>query len=114
MRQIQIFVKNRPVSLKLLYPVKKHKWVNYYLLSWYVLKGGLSFVGAPILHKDSDSLNYKAGITGLRQINEQRLFHEEEKERYEIYYLQNYSIWLDLDIIIKTIFKKCESAELFW
>lgn len=105
-RKIQILVKNRPVTLKVLTPVKKHKWLNYYLLSWYVCKGVLSYVGAPIWQKDSDSLNYKPGITGLRQINELRLFHEEEKEQYEIYYLQNYSIWLDLDIIIKTVLKK--------
>lgn len=110
-RKIQVFHNNRPIFLRILSPAIQYKWTNYYLLMWYIFKGLISFVGAPIFLEGSDNLNYKAGITGLRQINKNRLYHEEEKERYEVYYLQNYSIWLDVDIIIKTIFRKINPFE---
>lgn len=110
-RKIQVFHNNHPIFLRILLPANKYKWTNYYMLMWCVFKGLISFVGAPIFLNGSDNLNYKAGITGLRQLNEKRLYHEDEKERYEVYYLQNYSIWLDIDIIIKTIFKKVNPFE---
>lgn len=82
----------------------KNKLSNYYSLLKQVLKGDISLVGSPITNTEKRQvLSYKPGITGLRQINENRLFHQDEKERYELYYLQNYSIWLDVDILLKTL-----------
>ncbi|HKJ45934.1 MAG TPA: glycosyltransferase [Balneolales bacterium] len=90
-------------TVSLFSPYLKHKWKNRYLLYWQILKGKISFVGAPLTSIRNEDLTYKRGMTGLRQINESRVYHESEKERYEIYYLQNYSIWLDIDILLKTL-----------
>jgi GT2 family glycosyltransferase len=90
-------------AVSLFSPYLKHKWKNRYLLYWQILKGKISFVGAPLSSIRNEDLTYKPGMTGLRQINESRVYHESEKERYEIYYLQNYSIWLDIDILFKTL-----------
>jgi len=92
--------------LRLFLPYQKHKWKNRHLLFWYILIGRISFVGAPLTTIHSAELSYKPGLTGLRQINESRVYREDEKERYELFYLQNYSIWLDFDILLKTLIGK--------
>ncbi len=83
--------------------VTTHKWKNRFLLLWNVLVGNLHIVGAPLSDKKSNSLNYKKGVTGLRQINEARISDEEDARNYELYYLQHYSIWTDFDILMKSI-----------
>lgn len=92
-------------EIRLVKPVSANRFTNLYLLLWNVLKGNISLTGAPLADlSERDFIRYKPGITGLRQINEHRVFHEAEKERFELYYLQNYSVWLDLEIVFKTIF----------
>tara|TARA_R100000908_G_scaffold35437_1_gene16183 strand:+ start:3247 stop:5334 length:2088 start_codon:yes stop_codon:yes gene_type:complete len=85
--------------------ITNHKWKNRLRLLLYVLSGKLSLVGAPIAktvmeHRDP----VKKGLTGLVQISENRISQPEDAESFELYYLQNYSLWMDLDILIKTIF----------
>ncbi len=82
--------------------------LNKLLLIIYILRGRLSFVGAPFREvKDKYPLYfYKPGLYGLLQINENRLESNEEKERYELYYLKNQNIWLDLEIILKSLFQR--------
>jgi lipopolysaccharide/colanic/teichoic acid biosynthesis glycosyltransferase len=81
---------------------------NRLLMIMFVFTGRFSFVGAPFrLVKESQPLYfYKPGLFGLMQLNEKRLDSAEEKERYELYYLQNQNIWLDLEIILKSLFQR--------
>ena len=87
-----------------------------------VLQGSMSIVG-PRPHAVTHNEQYrkqvenymirhkvKPGITGLAQINGFRgeidaLYKMEKRVQYDIEYIQNWSLWLDLKIIIKTIFK---------
>jgi GT2 family glycosyltransferase len=83
------------------------KWVNVYSKLAYIISGKISFVGAPMKpdHKAS-LLYYKHGLTGLRQYHESRSGPLEEGEHFELHYLQNYSIWLDLDILAKSLLNR--------
>lgn len=95
--------KNHKESIRLYIPYEKNKWLNRYLFVKYIWMGQLSWVGAPLVAIPSAPVYYKPGLTGLRQINEKRVFREEEKERFEIYYVQNYSISMDIHVILSTI-----------
>ncbi len=79
--------------------------LNKLLLHIYIFKGRLSFVGAPFrIIKDIQPIYYyKPGLFGLLQSNESRLESNKEREQYELYYLKNQNIWLDLEIIIKSL-----------
>ncbi|HEU5186906.1 MAG TPA: sugar transferase [Candidatus Saccharimonadales bacterium] len=77
-----------------------------------VLKGELSLVGPrPILpqeiglYKGKNALlhSVKSGITGLWQVSGRSDLPFEKRVELELYYAQNWSFWLDLRIIIKTI-----------
>ncbi len=97
-------------SLRLWLPFEKNTFLNRYILFCYVWIGKISFVGSPIIqNRKHVPLYYKPGITGLRQLNESRLFRESEKEKFELFYVQNYSIWMDVDILVKSLFKKNHS-----
>ncbi|UCE06578.1 MAG: sugar transferase, partial [bacterium] len=77
---------------------------------WSVLTGKLSMVGSEIIevnnHEQSKkSIELKPGLTGLVQINKQNVLPVVDCEQYNLYYLKNYSLLLDMEIIIKTIFK---------
>jgi O-antigen biosynthesis protein len=80
------------------------RYLNLFHLLVAVLKGRISLVGAPLTDQPvSARLGYKYGLTGLIQINENRLFRDEERSRFELYYMQNYSVWKDLEIIFKSL-----------
>jgi O-antigen biosynthesis protein len=76
-----------------------------------VLKGKLSFVGPPSYGLTStpdekhDGVHYwgKIGLTGLVQINYHGDMSSEDFEKYCFYYAKNQSLWLDLEIITKSI-----------
>lgn len=77
-----------------------------------VLRGELSLVGKEIVQtgqeissNDSVSFELKPGLTGLAQINSTPTMTEEDKQRYNLYYMKNYSPLLDLEIILKRLFK---------
>ncbi len=92
-------------GLKLYKDITKHTWKNRFRLLGYVISGKLSLVGAPITDKVMEENNpAKKGITGLVQISENRIQEKEEAESFTLYYLQNYSLWMDIDILIKTAF----------
>ena len=78
-----------------------------------VLLGDMSLVGPRptldfIVNEYNDyqkkRLKVKPGITGLAQINGRQSLSWEEKIEYDILYIKNYSIWLDIKILFKTIF----------
>lgn len=77
---------------------------------WSIFIGNLSIVGSEIVEIDSDRptrncLDLKPGLTGLFQINKNNALTAADSERYNLYYLKNYSLLLDIEIIIKAIFK---------
>ncbi len=77
-----------------------------------VLKGELSLVGPrPILpqevkfNRNRTALlhSVKSGVTGLWQVSGRSELSFEERIELELYYAQNWSFWLDLRILFKTI-----------
>lgn len=64
--------------------------------------GKKSFVGRAINDDDNNYLG-KKGITGIVQMNEYRNLSYEEKNKYNVYYAKNQGLWLDIEILIKTI-----------
>jgi lipopolysaccharide/colanic/teichoic acid biosynthesis glycosyltransferase len=79
---------------------------------WSILRGDLSFVGSEIEdfsenseHLSPEKFVLMPGLTGLVQVNRHRHLSQEDKEKYHLYYMKNYSPFLDLEIIFKALFK---------
>lgn len=78
---------------------------------WTVLLGDMSMVGRELceeqIRAESESgLYLKPGLTGLEQLSQSTELSNEEREKLRIYYLKNYSPLLDIEIIMRTVFKK--------
>ena len=82
-----------------------------------IIRGEMSFVGPrPLLvdylkfytPEEFKRHDIKPGITGLAQINGRNSISWEEKFKYDIFYSQNLSFFLDLKILIITFFKVLE------
>ncbi len=73
-----------------------------------VLLGRLSFVGAPMATSEEEApfFDYKPGLTGLVQINRERITDQEIREAYEAHYIKNQNLFLDLEILFKALFNK--------
>jgi len=78
-----------------------------------VLKGDMSIVGPrPLFDDDTQLFNTKymrrlnvlPGITGLLQINERNTSEFETWYKYDIEYIENWSLYLDFKIVLKTPF----------
>ena len=78
-----------------------------------VLKGEMSIVGPrPLFNEDTKlfdrnymrRLNVMPGITGLLQINDRNTSDFERWYKYDIEYIENWSLFLDFKIILKTPF----------
>lgn len=90
-----------------------------------ILKGELSLVGprperkeyAQKFEKKLPEFKYrlkvKAGLTGLAQISGKYNTSPKDKLTLDLFYIQKYSLWLDIKIILKTliIFLKSDSTE---
>ena len=79
-----------------------------------VLKGEMSLVGPrPLLveylelYSDEQKKrhNMKPGITGLAQINGRNAISWSEKLAYDVEYVENFNILMDIKILFKTIYK---------
>lgn len=76
-----------------------------------VVKGDISLIGPRALiprelasyKKRHAILSVKSGLTGLAQVSGRRDISFEERRKLDIYYVQNWSLWLDLTIFLKTI-----------
>jgi exopolysaccharide biosynthesis polyprenyl glycosylphosphotransferase len=77
-----------------------------------VLRGEMSVVGArpPIPYEVEEydpahrrRLDMKPGITGLWQVSGRSRLSFEEMVRIDLYYIENWSLWLDLKIILLTL-----------
>ena len=76
-----------------------------------VFRGDISLVGPRALvpfelenyeHKGL-ILSVKSGLTGLAQISGRKDISFDERRKLDMYYVQNWSIWMDLQIIIRTV-----------
>jgi lipopolysaccharide/colanic/teichoic acid biosynthesis glycosyltransferase len=81
---------------------------------WNVLKGDMSLVGPrPLLMEYLDRYtpeqarrhNVKPGMTGWAQVNGRNAISWEEKFKLDVWYVDNWNIFLDLKIILLTILK---------
>lgn len=86
---------------------------------WNVLKGEMSFVGPrPLLMEylgrytaeQAKRHLMKPGITGLAQVKGRNTITWEEKFRLDTWYVDHWSLWLDLRILLST-FEKVISGE---
>lgn len=92
------------VNVSFLKPVQRYRFINTYIFLYRIFTGEFSLVGAPIIkERQGRFIYYKPGLTGLRQLNEHRLFRDEEKERFEMHYLQSYTIWKDIEILFGSL-----------
>src|SRR5581483_10782127 len=76
-----------------------------------VIKGDLSLVGPRALipgelelyAKKHTILSVKSGLTGLAQVSVRRNISFDERRKLDMYYVQNWSFWMDVVILFKTI-----------
>jgi len=47
-------------------------------------------------------LSVKSGLTGLAQISAPARYCFAERRKLDLYYVQNWSLWMDITILIKT------------
>ena len=79
-----------------------------------VLKGQMSLVGPRMItrpelekygpHRDL-LLTVKPGLTGHWQVSGRQEVSYEERVRMDVFYIQNWSPWLDFKILLKTVWK---------
>jgi exopolysaccharide biosynthesis polyprenyl glycosylphosphotransferase len=76
-----------------------------------VVKGDISLVGPRALIPQELSvygkrhaiLSVKSGLTGLAQVSGRRDISFDERRQLDVYYVQKWSFWLDIVILLKTI-----------
>ena len=77
-----------------------------------IVKGDMSIVGPrPLLEKylsrysteQARRHEVRPGITGLAQVNGRNSITWEEKFVYDVLYVDTYSFWLDIKILLKTL-----------
>ncbi|GAB4180497.1 MAG: sugar transferase [Coleofasciculaceae cyanobacterium] len=81
---------------------------------WNVLKGDMSVVGPrPLMVEYLTRYNpqqarrhdVKPGITGWAQINGRNTITWEEKFKLDVWYVEHWNLWLDLKILLQTVWK---------
>jgi exopolysaccharide biosynthesis polyprenyl glycosylphosphotransferase len=76
-----------------------------------VVRGDISLVGPRPLsafelegHPNKDTmLSVKTGVTGLAVISGRKDLPFEERRKLDVYYVQNWSLWLDIKILLRTV-----------
>lgn len=76
-----------------------------------VVRGDISLVGPRALvpseldayGKKHAILSVKSGLTGLAQVSGRRNISFEERRKLDLYYVQNWSFWLDIIILFRTV-----------
>lgn len=87
---------------------------------WSVVKGDMSLVGPrpfPLYHLAGFSDEFRElrrcvrpGVTGLWQVMIRGEGSSEEQESYDTYYIRNWSLWMDLYILTRTLFAVMRGA----
>jgi hypothetical protein len=89
----------------------QNAFLNLWLKWWAVFCGNLSFVGAPLNEidvehsEDALRLHYPIGLTGLVQINRNKISTPEDLEKYHLFYMKNQSLLLDLEILLRSLMR---------
>ncbi len=76
-----------------------------------IVRGDISLVGPRPLDpfemdkhpKKNLILAVKTGLTGLAQVSGRRDISFEERRKLDLYYVQNWSFWMDIVILVKTV-----------
>jgi lipopolysaccharide/colanic/teichoic acid biosynthesis glycosyltransferase len=77
-----------------------------------ILKGEMSVIGPrPVLPfhlprytpEQKRRLLMKPGVTGLAQVNGRNTLKWSQRIAYDVWYIDHYSLWLDVKILIKTV-----------
>jgi exopolysaccharide biosynthesis polyprenyl glycosylphosphotransferase len=77
-----------------------------------VLRGEMSLVGPRMITEeeldkydqwDINLLTVRPGLTGLWQVSGRSDVSYEQRVRYDMYYIRNWSIWLDLQLLFQTL-----------
>ena len=81
---------------------------------WNVLNGDMSLVGPrpllveylPLYSDEQAKRHYvRPGVTGWAQVNGRNAISWEDKFKYDVWYVENQSFWLDLKILVLTVKK---------
>lgn len=76
-----------------------------------IIKGDISLVGPrpliprelSVYEKKHTILSVKSGLTGLAQVSGRKNIGFEERRKLDMYYVQNWSFWMDVTILFKTV-----------
>ena len=80
---------------------------NRWKICYKIVSGDISLIGSTAgPRRGQENRRYKTGLTGYVQINRDRISGREDREQFDLHYLQNYSIWLDLDILFKALLRE--------
>lgn len=88
---------------------------------WNVLKGDMSLVGPrpllveylPLYSKEQMKRHdVRPGITGYAQVNGRNNISWKKKFELDVYYVENFSLWLDLKILVQTVAKVLGQADI--
>jgi len=89
---------------------------------WNVLKGDMSLVGPrPLLieylplysKKQYRRHEMRPGITGWAQVNGRNAISWEEKFKFDVWYVDNQSFWLDVKILLLTVKKIFDKKTIY-
>lgn len=88
---------------------------------WNVLKGDMSLVGPrpllveylPLYSKEQMKRHdVRPGITGYAQVNGRNNISWKKKFELDVYYVENFSLWLDAKILVQTVAKVLGQADI--
>lgn len=88
---------------------------------WNVLKGDMSLVGPrpllveylPLYSKEQMKRHdVRPGITGYAQVNGRNNISWTKKFELDVYYVENFSLWLDVKILFQTVAKVVGQADI--
>lgn len=86
-----------------------------------VLKGDMSLVGPrpllveylPLYSKNQMKRhNVRPGITGYAQVNGRNNISWAKKFELDVFYVENFNLWMDIKIMLKTIYKVLGQADI--